>query len=143
MPTKFIFVLSPRTHLLDLAGPDQVLFEAIFYKAPFQLEYCRFAEEASAASGLRFGALRHYSEIEVRAGDYVFIPGMDTDVLAHAHHAAKKNLFDWLSSIYAQKLTSAPFVQARLCWPRAVFWTASPAPRTGNTRNNCSAISHA
>ena len=101
MPIKFIFIISPRTHLLDLAGPDQVLFEAIFYKAPFEIEYCSFAnDQAGTASGLRFANLKHYTEIEPQSGDYIFIPGMDTDVITKSHSGAMPELFFWLSSAY-------------------------------------------
>ncbi len=103
MPVRLIFVISPRTHLLDLAGPDQVFFEAIFFKAPFEIEYCSFApEEAGTASGLRFATLRHYTELEPKKGDYIFIPGMDTDVIDHSHNRAMKDLFHWLSAAYTR-----------------------------------------
>lgn len=103
MPIRFIFVISPRTHLLDLAGPDQVFFEAIFFKAPFEIEYCSFAPEAAGtASGLRFAALRPYNELEPKKGDYIVIPGMDIDVIDKAHSGAMQGLFRWLSAAYAQ-----------------------------------------
>ncbi len=103
MPVKIIFVISPRTHFLDLAGPDQVFFEAIFYKAPFELAYCSFApDEAGTASGLRFEKLQHFSEIEVKTGDYIFIPGMGTDVIFESHRDSMQGLFDWLSMNYAK-----------------------------------------
>lgn len=104
MATKIVFLISPKTHFLDLAGPDQVFFEAIFYAAPFELVYCSFAEEASTASGLRFGKLSHYSEVEMQAGDYVFIPGMETEVITGSHLAAMPALFHWLSAQYARKV---------------------------------------
>lgn len=108
MPTKIIFLVSPRTHFLDLAGPDQVFFEAIFYKAPFELVYCSFApEEAGTASGLRFASLPHYAGIEVNKGDYIFIPGMDTEVITGSHSGAMKDLFAWLTAAYER--------QAHLC----------------------------
>jgi transcriptional regulator GlxA family with amidase domain len=103
MAIKIVFVIAPRTHLLDLAGPDQVFFESIFYTAPFQLEYVSFApEEAGTASGLGFKTLKHYSDIEIRSGDYIFIPGMDIDVITGSHKPAMKDLFNWLSTGYAK-----------------------------------------
>lgn len=103
MTTKFVFLISPKTHFLDLAGPDQVLFEAIFFKAPFEMEYCSFApEEAGVASGLRFSNLKHYTEVTLQKGDYIFIPGMDMALLAGAHSLMMKNLFYWLSEQYAK-----------------------------------------
>jgi transcriptional regulator GlxA family with amidase domain len=101
MPKQFIFLISPRTHILDLAGPDQVLNEAIFYKAPFEIHYCTYAaDEAGTASGLRFANLKHYADIEPRGGDYIFVPGMDTEVLNSTENAVMKGLFNWLSTAY-------------------------------------------
>lgn len=103
MTTKFVFLISPKTHFLDLAGPDQVLFEAIFFKAPFELEYCSFApEEAGVASGLRFSNLKHYTAVPLQKGDYIFTPGMDLEVLTGAHSPLIKGLFQWLSAQYDQ-----------------------------------------
>lgn len=103
MAIKIVFVISPKTHFLDLAGPDQVFFESIFFKAPFELEYASFAtEEAGTASGLRFTGLKHYKDLELKKGDYVFIPGMDTEVLTGQHSVSMKPLFNWLSARYEQ-----------------------------------------
>lgn len=96
-----IFVVSPGTHFLDLAGPDQVFFEAVFYKAPFKLEYCSYATEAGIASGLRFSNLKHYTELDVKKGDYIFIPGMNLDTIHHTSRQTMGELFAWLSSAHA------------------------------------------
>ncbi|MBN8678925.1 MAG: DJ-1/PfpI family protein [Chitinophagales bacterium] len=101
MPIQVIFLIAPRTHFLDLAGPDQVFSEAIFYKAPFEVRYCSFApEKAGTASGLQFANLPHYSEIRVEKGDYVFIPGMDLDVIERSLNTDIVNVYHWLSSAY-------------------------------------------
>jgi transcriptional regulator GlxA family with amidase domain len=102
MAVKFIFLVSPRTHFLDLAGPDQVLSEAVFYHAPFELQYCSIApENAGTASGLRFSGLLHFSEIHVGQGDYILIPGMDLDLLGPANRLALVQVYHWLSVAYA------------------------------------------
>lgn len=102
MSIQIVFLISPRTHFLDLAGPDQVFFEAIFYKAPFELVYCSFApEDAGTASGLRFSNLKNYAEIELKKGDYVFIPGMDLEVINGSYISEIKSLINWISMGYA------------------------------------------
>lgn len=95
-----VFVVSPGTHFLDLAGPDQVFFEAVFYRAPFRLEYCTYVAEAGVASGLRFSNLKHYSEVAVKKGDYIFIPGMNMDVLQQTSRETMRGLFGWLSAAH-------------------------------------------
>lgn len=39
MATTFAFLVLPEIHLMDLAGPDQTIHEAIEYGAPFEIEY--------------------------------------------------------------------------------------------------------
>lgn len=109
MPVRFIFLIAPRTHFLDLAGPDQVLNEAVFYQAPFEIQYCTFDPGAAGtASGLRFCGLRHFTEIEVRQGDYIFIPGMDLEVLGAANTGGVlSRVSQWLAAAYGRG--------ARLC----------------------------
>lgn len=104
MPIKFVFVISPKTHFLDLAGPDQVFCEAIFYKAPFELEYCTYVEEASTSSGLRFAHLKHYSEVELGKGDYVFVPGMDLNALSGPNREAVRGLVGWLCEAHSRQV---------------------------------------
>ncbi|MFN0014879.1 MAG: GlxA family transcriptional regulator [Saprospiraceae bacterium] len=104
MPIKFVFVISPKTHFLDLAGPDQVFSEAIFYKAPFELEYGTYAQDAGTSSGLHFARLKHFSEVPVKKGDYVFIPGMDLDVLSGPNREAVRDLLTWLKEAYSRQV---------------------------------------
>jgi hypothetical protein len=40
MPTTFVFLILPEVHILDLAGPNQAIHEAIDYQADFEMEYC-------------------------------------------------------------------------------------------------------
>ncbi|MEQ1747285.1 MAG: DJ-1/PfpI family protein [Saprospiraceae bacterium] len=104
MPIKFVFIISPKTHFLDLAGPDQVFCEAIFYKAPFELEYCTYTQDAGTSSGLHFARLKHFSEVTVKKGDYVFIPGMDLDVLSGPNREAVRGLLTWLQEAYSRQV---------------------------------------
>lgn len=96
MYTKFIFLILPETHLMDLAGPDQVFWGAIGYGADFQIEYCCLENGISTSAGLPFGTLRHFSEIEVRAGDFVFVPGSNTRFLLSENFKNQHALFEWL-----------------------------------------------
>jgi transcriptional regulator GlxA family with amidase domain len=101
MLKKIVFLLSPKTHFLDLAGPDQVFFEAIDLGAPFQLEYCRYQAEPYTSSGLHFGDLKFYHSIELRAGDYLIIPGMSAKLVT-ANQMVPDAVYIWLRSLAAQ-----------------------------------------
>lgn len=99
---QFVFILSPRTHFLDLAGPDQVLHEAIFYGAPFEVRYGAYADETFTSGGLHFCRLDHFSSFQLQKGDYVIVPGMDVEVLRQTYYGALEPLMAWLSKQYAQ-----------------------------------------
>ena len=55
--TKFVFLVLPHIHLMDLAGPDQVFLEAAGYNAPFEIEYCSTEKSLSSSAKLPIGKL--------------------------------------------------------------------------------------
>lgn len=118
MAKKIVFVLSPKTHFLDLAGPDQVFWEAIYFGAPFSLEYCSYAEAAYSSSGLHFAPLPHFSAIELSKGDYVIIPGFDIGLILSGRDAIPADFYAWLQHVYASEVNlcsicTGAFVLAR------------------------------
>lgn len=106
MPTKFVFLILPHTHIMDLAGPDQVLFEAIGFGADFSLEYCSYTQKLMSSAGLPFGKIKHYSRVELHAGDYLMVPGADVQfMLSDSELKAQKDLFAWIKGQYEQQVT--------------------------------------
>lgn len=103
MPAKIVFLISPKTHFLDLAGPDQVFFEAIDYGAPFELEYCSYSDKPSTSSGLPFGKLKHFSKVVIKKGDFIVIPGVDIQLLLSEETTKQEALFQWLKKAYAKQ----------------------------------------
>lgn len=115
---RFVFILSPRTHFLDLAGPDQVLHEAIFYQAPFEVRYGSYTEDVSTSGGLHFCQLAHFSSFNLEKGDYIVVPGMDVAVLQQDYYHSLLPLMQWLSDQHAQgvnicSICTGAFVLAR------------------------------
>ncbi len=96
MPTKFIFLLLPEIHLLDLAGPDQVINEAIDLGADFKLEYCSTTTEIKSSSGLGCNKLTHFSKVKINPGDYIIVPGARVSYIRSEKFKANKSLFSWL-----------------------------------------------
>lgn len=74
---KIAFIVPPSVELLDLAGPAQVFTEAKFYGFEVDLEFYSYKEEIISTSGVSFGKVKHYTEADLKAGDYLFFPGMD------------------------------------------------------------------
>ena len=73
MATKIIFLILPNTHLMDLAGPDQVFLEAIDFGADLKIEYCSYANNISTSAGLPFGKVRHFSKVNYKKGDLFLV----------------------------------------------------------------------
>jgi transcriptional regulator GlxA family with amidase domain len=70
---RVVFLLLPRVHLLDLAGPAQAFHAATDYGARYELRFCASSTETSSAQGLR---LKTETELpEVRRDDLIVIPG--------------------------------------------------------------------
>lgn len=100
MATKFIFLLLPSVHLLDLAGPDQTIKEAIDYGADFEIGYYGTNETVITSSGLPFGSLQHYTKCSFKKGDFLIVPGVDFNYLSSNSFYKNKDLFQWINSNY-------------------------------------------
>lgn len=101
-PTKIIFLILPKTHIMDLAGPDQVFLEAIGYNAHMSVEYCSITPRLHTSSELPFGPLKHFSKMSYSAGDFIIIPGAELSLLQSKEFKTNKTMFEWLRSAYAQ-----------------------------------------
>lgn len=99
--TKLVFLILPRVHLLDVAGAMQVFHEAIDHGADISLHYCSYQAEVTASAQFPLGALKHFSEIEIREGDYLFVPGAEVDFLISKKLRAEKALIGWVKAAHA------------------------------------------
>jgi transcriptional regulator GlxA family with amidase domain len=100
MKTKFIFLLLPQLHILDLAGPDQALHEAIDYGANFEIGYCSLKNGINTTSGMPIGNVKHFSEIKLVKNDFLIIPGSNASYLTSSAFRKNKDLFEWIKDNY-------------------------------------------
>lgn len=100
MPIKFTFLILPHIHILDLAGPNQAIHEAIDYNADFEIGYCGIHEEVITTSGLPFGNVAHFTACKLFKGDYLIIPGSSYDYLTSSVFLQNKSLFHWITAQY-------------------------------------------
>jgi len=100
MAIKFIFLLLPQVHILDLAGPDQTIYGAIEYGADFEIEYCGIDQEVLSTSGLPFGKVKHFSQITCKSGDFLFIPGSSYAYLRSTNFLNQQGIFQWMRQLY-------------------------------------------
>ncbi|MCF6132544.1 GlxA family transcriptional regulator [Flavobacterium wongokense] len=100
MKTKFVFLLLPEIHLMDLAGPDQAIHEAIDFGAEFEIEHCNLVPQITTTSGLSIGKTKHYTEVVINKGDYLIIPGSNASYLLSEDFKKEKNLLSWLKDLH-------------------------------------------
>lgn len=100
MAITFAFLILPQLHILDLAGPDQTLHEAIEYGADFNISYCSLENNVVTTAGLPIGNTVHYLDIQLNKGDYLFIPGSNAAYLTSPIFKENKPLFQWLVQCY-------------------------------------------
>ncbi|WBQ06202.1 GlxA family transcriptional regulator [Kribbella sp. CA-293567] len=73
MPTKVVFLLLPKLHLLDLAGPAQVFSTANDLGYGYELSYLAETQEIVTAQGVPMRAQLEWPEL--RSSDLVVVPG--------------------------------------------------------------------
>ena len=95
------FLLFPGVHLLDFTGPAHVFYEAIEYGAPLRLHYLHTSKETEvlpSSAGLTFTALKHFRDVRIQKGDYVFVAGADFNIIGSKQF--KKAQLDTLKWLY-------------------------------------------
>lgn len=102
MRTKFVFLLLPNIHILDLAGADQAIHEAIEYGADFEIVYCGLNRDITTTSGLPFGHVAHFTEISMQKGDFLMIPGSSFSYVTSSDFKKELPLFTWIQQAYAK-----------------------------------------
>jgi hypothetical protein len=100
MKVKFIFLILPQIHILDLAGPDQAIHEAIDYGADFEIEYCCLEDNIVTTAGLPIGKVKRFSKIKIKKDDFLIIPGSNTNYLTSKVFKKNRELFNWLNVVY-------------------------------------------
>ena len=93
------FLVSPQTHLLDLAGPAQVFWEASCLGGAYEIHYCAVAETMRSAQGLHIAGLEPLHE--VGSGEIVLAVGLDSTALRDLSHVPR----DWLRAAAASGAT--------------------------------------
>jgi transcriptional regulator GlxA family with amidase domain len=79
MATRVIVLILPNVHLLDLAGPVQVFYEANGFGGRYEIVNCAATPKVRSAQGLVFAELTPLPKAE--AGDTVLVPGIHSDTL--------------------------------------------------------------
>ncbi|HEX4825856.1 MAG TPA: DJ-1/PfpI family protein [Candidatus Polarisedimenticolaceae bacterium] len=92
MSQRIFVAVAPDVHLLDLAGPVQVFYEANGFGADYEIVHCAATTKVTSAQGLVLSELAPLPKLE--AGDTVLVPGLDSRVLHKARAIPGKWLRD-------------------------------------------------
>jgi transcriptional regulator GlxA family with amidase domain len=78
-PIKIVFLLFPKTHLLDLAGPAQVFYEAnqLGGQQRFQIIFANADGAVRTEQGAFFANMTRPDGLVLDKGDLVCVPGFD------------------------------------------------------------------
>ncbi len=95
---KVCFILLEHVHLMDLAGPAQVFYEAAnIGSSGYELLYCSTKRDVLSEQGLAFSRLLLPEEVKLNEGDFIFVPGIDFKSFTEGKLAADIRLIaPWL-----------------------------------------------
>ncbi len=75
---QIAFLIFSDAHLLDLAGPAQVFYEASNHGGQaYELIYAASSSKKMSCQALQFSSLRPVEEVQLKTGDLLCIPGVD------------------------------------------------------------------
>lgn len=100
MPVTFAFLLLPQVHIMDIAGPNQTILEAIGFGADFNITYCGNGQAPVSTSGLALAKPIHFSKMQLQKGDYLIIPGCNIAYLTSDVFRAEKKLLQWICACH-------------------------------------------
>ncbi len=83
-----------------MGGPAHVFYEAVEYGADYELLFVTIdASEIQSTSGLHLSRLIDFHEVELEAGDIIFIPGLDFSLLSDQEYLDSLSaFFNWLKA---------------------------------------------
>lgn len=101
-PQNIIFLLFPKTHLMDLAGPLQVFYEAgNLCRCPIRIQLTSFEENVRSEQGLELAGLTAPASLNPGEGSLICIPGIDFSSFKKGElDAAVQRAAPWLRRAY-------------------------------------------
>jgi len=96
---KIVFIVPPRVHLLDINGPAHIFYEAKALGLDCELHFVSMdgKKKIDSSAGLQFSDLKNFKNIKLGSDDYIFIPGMEFEVVASDRFSQEYGSFlSWL-----------------------------------------------
>lgn len=105
MPRRnVIFLFFPKTHLMDLAGPLQVFYEARnLCQCPVHLQFTSFEDGIQSEQGLGLASFTTPEHLQPEEDTLICIPGIDFNSFRRGEQdAAVRRAAPWLKRAYEQ-----------------------------------------
>ncbi|MDX1940980.1 MAG: helix-turn-helix domain-containing protein [Saprospiraceae bacterium] len=101
---RIIVLLFEKVHLMDIAGPIQVFYEARnLCKVSLQITFAAANSKVISEQGLVFCELKPLENIEIQASDLICIPGIDFKVFQTKQlHKCFQDAATWVRQAYVQ-----------------------------------------
>lgn len=107
--TQAVFIVPPQVHLLDVAGPAHIFYEAADHGAPVASCFTGIFpadRRVESSSRLCFSDLRDYNTLQLKKHDLVFIPGLERTLLLNDAFLRSTAPFgQWLQEQHAKGVT--------------------------------------
>lgn len=99
---KVSFLILPNTHILDLAGPVQVFYEANrIGNLNLEIGYTSRRPDVLSEQGIRLTGLQSPGNLTLCSGDYLVLPGIDFDAFRRGELGEYiEELREWVSLQY-------------------------------------------
>lgn len=106
---RAFFLIPPEVHLLDISGPIHIFYEAQAYNASIETHFLSMGNEniVSSSAGISFSKLEHFSDYQLRKNDWLFIPGLEAQLIHDPTFNDNPLFHEWLRTQHAN--------QAKLC----------------------------
>ncbi len=118
---NIVFLVFPKTHLLDLAGSVQVFYEANqFGNLRFKLHFVSSSKSIKTEQGLMFSGLIKMEDIELRERDMICVPGIDFKSFVNKEMDEPiSNTKDWMKEqykkgVYISSICSGALILAKM-----------------------------
>ena len=117
---KIIFVIPQLFEPLDLSGPVQVFTEAKLYGFNIEIEFYSISPNTVCSAGLPLGNIKNYKEAQLQESDFVFIPGMNFEVLQEKL-LTENAFFKWLADCSKKNINICSVCNAAFFFRRGGF----------------------
>ncbi|HEU4552156.1 MAG TPA: DJ-1/PfpI family protein [Chitinophaga sp.] len=104
-----VFIIPPKVHLLDIAGPAHLFYEAGDYGVQVTSYFAAIDPadtQVESSCALHFSNLVDYNSLQLQPGDVIFIPGMEAAILLDDAFLRTTAAFgQWLRQQHAKGVT--------------------------------------